>query len=192
MSEALKLVKILAENLHKLDMKEEKLLASIIVKKEVKKGELLLKEGEIAKNIYWVGKGMLRQFYYKDDREITEHFACENQGALCINSLFLQQGSKLLVEALEDSTVYFIPYHEFVKLSQNQPQLGNLLRKILESSLILSQQKADSWRYETVHERYKRFLHEYPDAAKRASVNHIASYLLMTPESLSRVRAGKL
>lgn len=98
----------------------------------------------------------------------------------------------MLVEAMEDSTILLMPYEKFISLAQRYPQIAKLLRKILEESLIMSQQKADSWRYETVHERYERFQREYPDAAKRASVNHIASYLLMTPESLSRVRAGKL
>ena len=51
---------------------------------------------------------------------------------------------------------------------------------------MLSQEKADSWRFESARKRYLRFQQEYPEAAKRASVNHIASYLLMTPESLSR------
>ena len=52
---------------------------------------------------------------------------------------------------------------------------------------MLSQYKADSWRFETSRERYARFVRDYPEIARRASVNHIASYLLMTPESLSRV-----
>ncbi len=192
MDEARKIVRMISEYLHPLDLKEQDLLCSILKKETLKKGELLLKEGDIAKAIYWVGEGMLRQFYYKDGRDVTEHFACENQGALCINSLFLQKPSSLLIEALEDSTIFLMPYQEVIDLAQEHQAIASLLRKILESSLIMSQQKADSWRYETVHERYERFLREYPDAAKRASVNHIASYLLMTPESLSRVRAGKL
>ncbi len=192
MEEARKIVFKIIESLEPLDQKETDLLNSILIEKTLKKGELLLKEGDIAQDIYWVAKGMLRQFYYKDGRDITEHFACEQQGVLCINSLFLQERSNLLIEALEDSTVFLMSYQKFIGLARKHPRLATMLRKILEGSLIISQQKADSWRYETVHERYERFLREYPDAAKRASVNHIASYLLMTPESLSRVRAGKL
>lgn len=192
MDEARKIVRMISENLHPIDQEEQDLLCSILSEQTLKKGELLLKEGDIAQDIFWVGKGMLRQFYYKDGRDVTEHFACEYQGALCINSLFLQEPSTMLIEALEDSTILRMPYQKYIELAQKHPQLATLLRKILEGSLIMSQQKADSWRYETVHERYERFQREYPDAAKRASVNHIASYLLMTPESLSRVRAGKL
>ena len=192
MKEALKIASNLSNSLYKLDQEELELLASIVQLKEVSKGELLLKEGEIAKHIYWVGTGMLRQFYYKDGRDVTEHFACEGHGALCITSLFTKEGTALMVEALEDGIIFLMSYYKLIKLSEKNIQIAGLLRKLLERSLIISQVKADSWRYETVRERYERFLKEYPDAAKRASVNHIASYLLMTPESLSRVRAGLL
>ena len=192
MNEALKFASTLSNSLCKLDQKEMELLASIVKFKEVAKGDLLLKKGDIAKHIYWVGTGMLRQFYYKDGRDITEHFACEGHGALCITSLFTKEGTALMVEALEDGIIFLMPYDKLIKLSEKHIQIAGLLRKLLEKSLIVSQVKADSWRYETVRERYERFLKEYPDAAKRASVNHIASYLLMTPESLSRVRAGLL
>ncbi|WP_346857694.1 Crp/Fnr family transcriptional regulator [uncultured Draconibacterium sp.] len=187
-----KIAAILSNSIFRLNENELEILTEMMQEKVVKKGEFLLKEGAIAKDIYWVSSGMLRQFYYKDGRDITEHFACEGQGALCITSLFNQVGSKLIVEALENSTVFLMPYDKLIYLSEQHKGIAGLLRKLLEGSLIMSQEKADSWRFETVRERYERFLREYPDAAKRASVNHIASYLLMTPESLSRVRAGLL
>ena len=80
----------------------------------------------------------------------------------------------------------------FLVFMQNTLSIYCLVPKILEWALMLSQEKADSWRFESARKRYLRFQQEYPEAAKRASVNHIASYLLMTPESLSRVRAGVL
>jgi CRP-like cAMP-binding protein len=135
---------------------------------------------------------MLRQFYYKNGRDVTEQFACERQGVLCIASLFKKENTKLMVEALESGVIYLIPYFKLIELSGQYPLLATLLRKILESSLILSQEKADSWRYETAHERYSRFLKENPVAARQVSINHLASYLLMSPETLSRVRAGEL
>ena len=62
----------------------------------------------------------------------------------------------------------------------------------LEYSLIVSQVKADSWRFETARERYNMLMHTHPEVIKRAPLSHIASYLLMTPETLSRVRSGIL
>ena len=127
-------------------------LASIIESSKAAKGELLLDNGQISKYLYYVESGLLRQFYYKNKRDITE----------------------------------------FSDLLKTSLAINRLYQKILEWALMLSQEKADSWRFESARKRYLRFQQEYPEAAKRASVNHIASYLLMTPESLSRVRAGVL
>ena len=65
-----------------------------------------------------------------------------------------------------------------------------MYRRLLENSLILSQRKADFLRFETANERYARLLKEHPEIVQRAPLSHIASYLLMTPETLSRVRAN--
>lgn len=181
-----------SEKLIHLPDKELEIFASIFERREIHKGEMLLKEGEIAKDIIFLESGILRQFYYKEGRDVTEHFACGGQGIMCIVSLFTKTGTELMVEALENGVIYLIPYSELIKLSEQYSLLAIFLRKMFESSLILSQEKADSWRFEKAKERYNRFLKEYPEVAKYAPVNHIASYLLMTPESLSRVRAGAL
>ena len=83
-------------------------------------------------------------------------------------------------------------YKKFKILSNSHPDINELLQTILEYKLVVSQRKADSWRFESSHERYERFCREYPIASKRASIADIASYLLMSPETLSRVRAGIL
>lgn len=192
MIEELTIAKSLSGNLVALPQEELEALASILKRKEVRKGETLLREGDVAQDIFYVQSGLLRQYYFKESRDITEHFCCEKQGALCIISIFRQEPTKLIVEALEKGVIYLIPYCKLIELSEKHTLLAVFHRKLLEWSLILSQEKADSWRFETARERYKRFLVEFPEAARRASVNHIASYLLMTPESLSRVRAGAL
>jgi len=192
MTEAFDTAKKLTENTVKLPAEEIEALASILIRKEVHKGEMILREGMIATDFYYIESGLIRQFYFKGERDITEHFACENQFAVCILSLFRQEPTKLIVEALENGIMYLIPYYKLVELSEKSTLLATFLRKMFEESLCISQDKADSWRFETARERYNRFLTEFPQASKRASINHIASYLLMTPESLSRVRAGAL
>lgn len=177
-----------------IDFNDEELsaYASLLKKIELKKGEILIQQGEIAKGIYWVEKGLLRQYYYKGGRDVTEHFACEGNGMMCIRSMFNNEPSDLIIEALEKSSVYFTPYKQLIALSEQHPGINNYVRRQLEIVLIVSQIKADSWRFESARERYNRFITDFPEVAKRASINHIASYLLMTPESLSRVRSGTL
>lgn len=95
-----------------------------------------------------------------------------------------------MMEALENSELCLIPYAGLVELSLLYKGIAEWLRHFLENNLILHQVKADSWRFESARERYERFLREFPTVAGRASVNDMASYLLMTPESLSRVRSA--
>ncbi len=178
--------------LHELPLEELELIAGLFVRHEVHKGELLIGERDIARDVVFVEKGLLRQFYFKEGRDITENFACDGDGAMCIVSLFTGRRSNLQLESLEEGVIWSIPYSGLVELSEHYLHIARLLRRLLEGSLILSQYKADSWRFETSRERYARFVRDYPEVTKRASVNHIASYLLMTPESLSRVRAGVL
>jgi len=192
MNEEFIIAKTFSMSFVSLTNEELEALAAILRRKDVHKGEIVVKEGDVVRDIIYIQSGLLRQYYYKDDRDITEHFGCEKQGAMCIMSLFREEPTKLIVEALENGVIYFIPYAKLIGISQKYHLLAIFLRKMLEASLIISQEKADSWRFETARERYNRFLTEFPEAAKRASINHIASYLLMTPESLSRVRAGVL
>lgn len=172
--------------------KDFEMLVTIFKIKEYKKGELILNNGQICRDIYCVKKGMIRLFYYKNGRDITEHFTYEGNIAVCIESFFLKKPTRLLIEALEDTTIYLIQHEELEQLCSQSIAISTFYRKLMEENMVLSQRKADSWRFETAHERYDRFVKEYPYAARNASVAHIASYLLMSPESLSRVRAGIL
>ncbi len=165
-------------------------LAGLLIRREFKKGELLISEGEISKHIVFIGQGMVRQFYYKNNKDVTEHFSYEGCIMMSIESLFKQEPTRLISEALENTVAYYLPYDTFIRATRNLWELNLFYRKILEYSLIVSQIKADSWRFEPAHERYELLMKMHPEVIKRAPLSHIASYLLMTPETLSRVRAG--
>ena len=167
-----------------------KQIENILIHKEVEKGEIMLQAGQIGHSLIFVGKGMLRQFYYKNKRDLTEHFACEDAVFICIESFLRQQPTRLMVEVLENTVIYGIPHDPLLALCAEDYDMEVLYRRLLENSLILSQHKADFFRFETANERYARLLREQPEIVRRAPLSHIASYLLMTPETLSRVRAN--
>jgi CRP-like cAMP-binding protein len=167
-------------------------LNSILIRKEYPKGMIIVDQGYICTDLYIISKGILRQFYYKNGRDISEHFSCEGDITFCIESLFMRKETTLLMETIEPSVIYNLNYNKFQHLCDCHTDINKLYRHIFEYDLILSQRKADSWRFESSHQRYERFCNEYPEAAKRASIAHIASYLLMSPETLSRVRSGVL
>lgn len=169
-----------------------KLIEHFLVRKEFAKGETLLKEGETSHHMVFVGKGMLRQFYYKNKKDVTEHFSYEGCILMCIESFLKQEPTRLMVETLEPAVIYLLPYEVLQTLAKENWEINLFYRKVLEYSLIVSQVKADSWRFETARERYNILMDMHPEVIKRAPLAHIASYLLMTPETLSRVRSGVL
>jgi CRP-like cAMP-binding protein len=169
-----------------------RLLASILKKGSAKKGEIFIRDGQVCDSLIYVTQGLARQFYYKNGHDVTEHFTSEGQMLYCIESLYLQEPTHLMAEALEPLTYYKIPYKQMNTLLRQSVGLCQWRIRLLEIDGVISQQKADSLRFETASERYERFVKEYPEAAKRAPNQHIASYLVMTRESLSRVRAGTL
>lgn len=168
------------------------LLESILVPMKFAKGAMALNEGEVCKNIYYIDKGLLRQFYYKNDKELTEHLGVENTIVMCIESLFREEPTHLLVEALEPTIIYALPKQRLEQVALHNVNIQILYRKILEESLILSQVHADLVRFESAQDRYKKLCKLMPQVVLRAPLVYIASYLQMTPETLSRVRAASL
>lgn len=165
------------------------LLASLLERKELKKGDRLFDTGDICDDLVFVESGMLRQFYYKNEHDVTEHFSYEGSVLICIESFLKREPTYLMAEALEASVVYLLPYNKLRPQLALSWDIDSFYRYILEESLITSQQKADSMRYESASERYTKLLNTQPEVVRRAPLSYIASYLLMTPETLSRVRA---
>ena len=168
------------------------LLESILVPLKYQKGEKILNEGEVCTNIYWVVKGLVRQFYYENNKELTEHMAVENSIVMCIESLFKEKPSHLQIVALEPSVIYAMPRQQLEKVAMKSLNIQILYRKILEESLIQSQIHADMMRFESAQSKYAKLVKLQPQLVLRAPLVYIASYLQMTPETLSRVRTSAL
>ena len=167
-------------------------LGSILIPLKFQKGETILEEGKVCRALYFVEKGMVRQYYYKNKKDVTEHFSFEGRIVFCIESFLKQEPSRLIVEALENTILYAIPYDELHNLMVRNQEMEMLYRKILEHVAISSQEHADSQRFENAAERYDRLLREKPEIILRAPMVHIASFLQMTPETLSRVRGAAI
>ena len=167
-------------------------LESLLVPIKYGKGEKILQEGEVCRNISYIEKGLVRQFYFKNGKEVTEHLGVDHSIFMCSESLFKEEPSRLQVEALEPTLVYALPKAKLEAAAMRNVNIQMLYRKILEESLIQSQIHADLVRFESAPNRYKRLCDLSPQVVLRAPLTYIANYLQMTPETLSRIRSGVL
>ena len=172
------------------------ILESVLVPRKYTKGQIILAEGDVCREILYVDTGLVRQFYEKHDlnktRIVTEHLGVDGTIVMCIESLFREEPTKLQIEALENSICYALPKQRLEEVALHNVNIQILYRKILEESLILSQVHADLVRFESAQNRYKRMCKLMPKVVLRAPLNYIANYLQMTPETLSRVRTSAL
>ena len=167
-------------------------LADILVCRKFKKGERILDEGEVCRSMLYLEKGLTRQFYFKYDKELTEHIAYEGGVVICLESYLKEEPTRLMIETLEPTIAWDIPKDKIEELALKDAEIGVWYRKLFEASLIESQVKADTLRFEPAHERYNKLLQLHPEILKRAPLVYIASLLQMTPETLSRVRSASL
>ena len=159
------------------------------VSKKVAKNEFLLKEGEICLDTFFVEKGLLRMFSLdKNGKEHVIQFAPENWLISDRSSLYFNEKSKFYIEAIEDTEVFILGNDFFTKMIENYPHIAERNDLLLQKHIRNLQNRVNSLLADTAEERYMNFIKMYPDILLRVPQWMVASYLGITPESLSRVR----
>ncbi|MCE3227804.1 MAG: Crp/Fnr family transcriptional regulator [Bacteroidetes bacterium] len=158
---------------------------------EFKKGTNIQSIGHTCRTIYFVKKGVVRIFYYKDAIDITESFEFENAFVARAESLFTGKPSQKAIGAIEDTTMIAIDSNKLFRLFDSHSDLERLFRKIIEASYVSTVNRIESLQFNTAEERYKTLLKASPNVLKRIPLKFIASYLGITQVSLSRIRASK-
>ena len=166
----------------------EKLLDKIIVK-EMPSGTTLLSEGDIATKLFLVINGCLRTYFIKESGiEITSQFFIEGQMVASFESAMTGAPSRQYIEAVEDSIIGFIQITKFKKMiSESGPGMYQF-NKYLISRLIFYMNHHASFILDNPEKRYKKLLQDNPELVSRLPQQYIASYLGITPVSLSRIR----
>jgi len=155
------------------------------------KDHVLLREQQVCDYIFFIKKGIARIFYHKNDREITEWFALDENFFLSIVSFFERTPSQLIIKLLEPSEVLGIHHNKLMELAASHHEIETLFRKMLAGSLILSQHRMNAIQFETAQQRYGRLLASSPEIIKRVPLSYIASFLGVTMETLSRIRSSR-
>ena len=186
------IAKQFTEPYRRLSPEGTRALSLIMEPLKLAKGKLFVKEGEVADYVHYIEKGLVRQFYFKNNRDLTEHISYEGNIVICLESYLREEPTRLMAETLGPSITWRIRKGDVYLLSEQMREIELLYHKILEYSLLSSQQKADDLRFETAANRYRLLMKRHPEIIKRAPMIHIASLLQMTPETLSRVRSSIL
>lgn len=174
-----------------LSDKSEQALVSICNEIIVKKGKDLHPIGNTCRNIYFIKKGFLRIYYFKDYTDVTESFEFENAIVARADSLFNSNPSKKGIQAIEDSELVAINSAQLFKLYDEFPDIERLFRKIFENAYVETVNRIESLQFHTAEERYTNLLTQSKNIIQRVPLKYIASYLGITQVSLSRIRAKR-
>lgn len=183
---------LILENINRfihLDSEETSFFLSLLKHKLLPKKQFLLHEGTVCRFNYFVNKGCLRTYYL--DNTGLEHnvqFSVENWWAGDMHSFITEQPARYNIVSLEDSEVYMIDKNDLEMLYLKVPKFERFFRLLLQNAFVALQERVLSNLSDTAEERYLKFRDKFALLDTRIPQNQIASYLGVTPESLSRIR----
>ncbi|PZX94515.1 Crp/Fnr family transcriptional regulator [Flavobacterium aquariorum] len=176
-----------------LNDEELEMIQKVCVTKRLRKNQYLLQEGDVWRFNAFIINGCLRTYSIND--KLQEHiinFAIENWWIGDRESLLNGTPSRFNIDAIEDSEVLLISKENFKMLMKSIPQFQELVNLIIERSFAASQDRINNSISLNAEEKYTRFLEKQPQIAIRVPQHMVASYLGITPETLSRIRKQSL
>lgn len=175
-----------------LNEEEQTYFISLLKHQEVAKKGFILKEAQLCRNISFVNSGIVRSYYAgKDGKESTIMFALQDWWVTDMYCFINQLPAMLHIEAVEHSSILQLQKNDLDKLYIKVPKFERFFRIIMQNAYIREQLRIIQNLSLTAEERYHHFLEKYPQVAKQVTQKQIASYLGVTPEFLSMVRANK-
>ncbi len=172
-----------------LDAEAKEAFSKIMVYHEFSKGHILVKPNSVCNYIYFIESGLTRTFYEKDEKDVTDWLSSENTFACCVVSFINRVPDRRGIELLEDTKLWAIQYYELEELYREYHAIERMGRLIVSFGLTQLQQRFDDLHFSTAADRYKKMMEQTPSLLQRAPLNVIASYLGISQETLSRMRA---
>lgn len=160
----------------------------VLIYREVPKKFRLTDVGEIAREAYFINKGLARLYFLKDGDEINANFAFDNEFIASLQSFLLKAPSRQAVETIEDCELLVLNKKDLDELTRQYPKFHVFSKAVAEWAFITLQQRAASFILDSPQERYMNMLRDRPNMLERVPQHMIASYLGVTPVSLSRIR----
>lgn len=154
----------------------------------IKKGEILIGEGEVSDKIYFISSGLIRLYVMQDGKDICRQFFFEDSFFSEYQSFLLQQPSQTVTDALEDTELYYFTYADMQEFYKIIPQFQLIGRIIAENLFLKISERVNSFLTQSPELRYQQLITNRPKVLQRIPQYMIASYLGITPEHLSRIR----
>jgi CRP-like cAMP-binding protein len=155
---------------------------------DLKKGDYLSREGQICTKLMIVKNGILRSFYNKDAEQLTTYFNIEGTIATALRSYLKEVPAHENIQALTDVELLYIEKKDMNKLYDEIPSWNKIGRLVMEVLYVKMEERSISLQHDSARERYLNFLTEFPNVVNRIPLQYIASFLGITPETLSRIR----
>ncbi len=155
------------------------------------KKHLLLEAGQTSNKMYFIESGLTRGYYLKDGKEVTTWFMPEGRFVVSILSFYTQKPGYEYIELLEDSHIWYLSYEKLQKAYQLFPEFNYIGRVLTERYYVLSEYRTYYLRMHTAEERLTLLLNDFPTLLARVKHKYVASFLGISPETLSRLLAGK-
>jgi CRP-like cAMP-binding protein len=157
--------------------------------KQLKSGELFLKQGSQENNLYFITIGLIRSYFINDKgEEITNRLRYENQLIASYEILFFNQKSRFNFQAIEPTELLVINFNELRKIIEQNKKLDSGRRYFMMNILSESLSALDDFILLSPEQRYLKFMKDHPDLLNRVPYKYIANILGITPVSLSRIR----
>lgn len=165
-------------------------LADLLTENHYDKNHLLTRSGTIDNYMYFIEKGCTRTYFLIDGKEVTNWFSKEGDITFSSDSLYHRISGYDFVEVLEDSVIYTIPIDSIIHLYKTNIEIANWSRVIHQEVLLKMQNLRIDRLTLSSKERYEKFLKNYPNIINRVNLGYIASFLGMSQQHLSYIRAS--
>ncbi len=164
-------------------------LENISATQQFKKGEYLLRQDQVCRSSFYITDGIARKFYLTDGKEVTSELLFPDDIAVSFHSYCLQKPSREYIQALTDISVSTTDYHTFEQLKRKYPKLLALDLMLTEYYTMWLEERLFRFHTLSATQRYQLLVKEHPAILQHIQLTHIASFLGISLETLSRIRA---